>query len=317
MIERVKAQLRAWNGYFEAHGIRIVILGDDRMFYDQEIGKYVIPCIHAGSELDCYSHVPKKGLEGYSILLQQDWDMMFQIDDDTFLVPESTEKFLTANESEMFVGNPTLHPKPEFVSRTDIPFFSMDGGSGMLISRNAMEIGWDQITRISSFYTPWFDVAVASGLFESGVTGKFNKTLHKYNIPGLLQKGYKNSLHYVAPCQHKRYLDMYRKNNYPFTIINYSTGWGDIGLNGWLGWEDSKVNTKHKGIIISAHSDSTIDIIFDKPLIVYGTFAESAWDSAETEFSLVFKNQKNIDFGTAKKVKKHFPSLFHKGPVAK
>jgi hypothetical protein len=229
------------------------------------------PCIEAGSPLDRFEGIPVKLRAGLLRARAVDWDWWVKTDDDCYVHVERLLRHLEALDATapVYVGNGLGSSQREARCAELVPLaggdFGFHWGFGFAVSRPAFEQMW-----------PLLDVALCRtgariddatiGAVAARVRVPFVTESSLYTLLG--PTGILRSSGAVGATLEPE--DM-RRTHGAFAaaragaralpmIVSARTGWGHVGLDGWLGFDDTDVRVAGRAQprAISAHAPSRV-----------------------------------------------------------
>jgi hypothetical protein len=249
----------------------------------------VWPCIEAGSPLDRFEGIPVKLRAGLLRARALEWDWWVKADDDCYVHVDRLLRHLEALDATapIYVGNGLGRSEREARCAELVPLaggdFGFHWGFGLALSRPAFEQMWPALDVALCRTGARIDDATI-GAVAARARVPFLAEPSIYTLLGptgiLRSSGAVGAT--LEPDDMRRThqaLGAARARSLPL-IVSARTAWGHVGLDGWLGYDDTDVRVagRARPRAISAHPPSRV-LLRGRPgerLLLQGAIADTA-----------------------------------------
>lgn len=292
---RLRAVLDTWAGDVpQPHAI--AFFADDALAATMEDPR-VWPCIEAGSRLDSLAGIPVKLRAGLQHARTLPWDWLVKADDDSYVHVERLLAHLQSLDASrpLYVGNALGWSAQDANCAELVPLagrdFCFHWGFGLAVSRPAFDLMWPvlevSLCRSGERVDDKLMGAVAA---RCGIPCIGERSIYTLlGGDGILRSGGAIGASFESAAM--REVHQARRTRVLPTIVSARTGWGHVGLGGWLGFDDAEVRVagREHPTAISAHAPSRV-VVRRAPgerLLVQGSIADtSRREGASADFRI-------------------------------
>ncbi len=264
--DRLDAVLHTW-------GARPPEFADLRFCADTalsaELGERFWPCVQSGSRLDTYQAIPIKLLEGLRRARELPWDFLVKTDDDCYLAWDRLQAHLSTLDpaAPLYLGNGYRSVLAEadrdqwtVLAGGD---FTYHFGAALVLTRPALEQIWAPL-QLALAREGTDDAILGAVAHRFGLQTVAEPHLYFGASPERLTHGCAVIAELDSPARAAEvHAALQALPEGAPLVVSASTAWGEVGANGWLGYEEDGGSEVRVGGVprpraLSAHAPSRL-----------------------------------------------------------